>query len=174
MPKRPTRGPRSYTDVIAAMNQAMMYGGNKLVCDNEGKARHTEQRMHAFRALQRKINMEQKHLRPLPENPTYREMEIENRERLVYLTTEYDKLVVRRIGATIILERRSGFPWKYATDLEGNPIEIDEEPDAWDPIEAERREHSDKDAARYRARNPNREKENDIDPDKPLGLMDEE
>src|SRR5438552_12324654 len=98
MPKRPTRGPQSYIDVAAAMNQAMYSGGTKLVCDNEGMARHIEQRMHAFRALQRKINMEQKHLRPLPDDPQYREIEIENRERLFYLTTGYDALTIRRIG----------------------------------------------------------------------------
>src|SRR6266576_4877234 len=164
--KQPTRGPRSYVDVAAAMNKAM-YGGTKLYYNTEGNARHMEQRMHAFRALQRKINMQQKHSRPLPDDPYYREIEIENRERLVYLTTEYDVLTIRRIGSTVILERKASFSWKHATDLEGNPIEIDEIPPLWDPVEAERREASDHRATRYRERN----KENDIDPDKPLGLM---
>lgn len=116
------RGPTAYFDVIPALDAALLNDGAVVKCATTGAAVKQIQRMNQFRILDRKMNHEKRLRMELPEG-IHRSIEIDNREKLYYLKSIYDVLIIRRRNTDIIIERRPKTPWLEITDLNGNPIE---------------------------------------------------
>lgn len=118
------RGPTAYYDIVPALDAALYKGGARVQCGTEGAAIKLVQRMNQYRILDRKINMKRRHEKPLPADFTMASLEQANRDEMVYLSSEYDGLIIKRVGTVVILERRPDHPWIEITDMDGNPIEV--------------------------------------------------
>jgi hypothetical protein len=174
MPKT-LRGPAAYGDIVPYLNQAMMSDGVRIEASTEAAAIKLVQRFNQFRILDRKINMKTKHERPLPEDEYWRYIELENRSRFMYLESPYDELIIRRSYTVVTIEKRDKNPWLKVTDLKGNPIQVEDPIKVFDPIKHLREEeHADRIKRHSTPPTPMPirpvERENDIDPDQPLGL----
>jgi hypothetical protein len=148
------RGPAAYADIIPLLNEAGVQGGLRIPCDNYGAAIKLRQRMNQFRILDRQLNERAKCARPLPLDKTEAYYEDENRTRRKYLVSSYDNLIIKQIDSYVIIEIRPKTTWGTVTDLAGNPVEIGPPDVTWDPIADKVKSSLDKDAERYRARNP--------------------
>lgn len=165
------RGPRAYFDLVPALNAALYSGGARVQCGTEGAAIKLVQRMNQYRILDRKLNLKRKHEKPLPADYAMAALEQSNRDEMVYLHSEYDNLIIKRVGTVVILEHKPEHPWLEITDLQGNPIEVVPR-----VVQDPERIKADEDLERFLKKYPDKSapnKENDLDPDKPLGLMDE-